>query len=180
MAPHYSHSILPIPSPLVCSLSCCEANAAKDCTERPIPLVIALLATVAILCILLGRHLFRTATNATPHIYTAIPLEDVDRPHEAQERSQGQEDARHPSSLRNLRIAFLVLVLAICGRIEIFRRVVWDIQCAGQSSQVRQKDNILSHMRAHRLMTTGIAPLRIQSTRLRPDQTTPDTSARRR
>ncbi|KAK4550349.1 hypothetical protein LTR36_003316 [Oleoguttula mirabilis] len=65
--------------------------------------------------------------------YDALPLGEVGQPHGSRESSPSPEDVRYPSSLRKLRILFLVLVVAICLRIEAFRQVLANTQCAGQS-----------------------------------------------
>lgn len=63
--------------------------------------------------------------------YSAIPLEDVHTNGGPREHSPSRmEDVAYPSSLRKLRIVFLVLVAAICARAGIARAIVLNVQCA--------------------------------------------------
>ncbi|KAK3072606.1 hypothetical protein LTR53_006516 [Teratosphaeriaceae sp. CCFEE 6253] len=65
--------------------------------------------------------------------YDAVPLGDLAQPPSSRDPSPSPEDVRYPSSLRDLRILFLVLVLAICTRVELLRQVMANTQCATSS-----------------------------------------------
>lgn len=65
--------------------------------------------------------------------YEAVPLAEVGRPHASREPSPGPEDVEHPSSLRKLRIVFVLLVTLLCIRVELLRDVVRNVQCGKAS-----------------------------------------------
>lgn len=68
--------------------------------------------------------------------YNAVPLHDIGESHGSREASPlrtAGEDVRYPSSLRKLRILFLILICAVCARIELSRRILADVQCATAS-----------------------------------------------
>lgn len=66
--------------------------------------------------------------------YEALRLEQVGQARSSRAPSPSRaQDATHPSSLRKLRILFLLLVLLICARVAVSREVVRNVQCAKTS-----------------------------------------------
>ena len=61
--------------------------------------------------------------------YHALPLEEVGQRHGSRQPSPSPGDVRYPSSLRKLRIHFLILVGAICVRVEILHQTLRNVQC---------------------------------------------------
>lgn len=64
--------------------------------------------------------------------YERVPLRDVGR---SSEEGRGDERApveevTHPTSMRRLRICFLILVLALCLRAEVLHRIIFNVQCS--------------------------------------------------
>ena len=101
--------------------------------DKPIHTIILVLASCAGTIFGLGRLLPRDAGGARSHEgqqYGAVPLDDLGQPHSSREASPSPGDVRYPSSLRKVRILFLVLVLAICIRVELLREVLANVQCA--------------------------------------------------
>lgn len=72
-------------------------------------------------------------TSANVQKYTAVPLEDLGQPHASRDPSPAPDDVGYPSSLRKVRIIFLILVFAICWRAELGRRILRNVQCSGMS-----------------------------------------------
>ncbi|KAK0258956.1 hypothetical protein LTS09_006244 [Friedmanniomyces endolithicus] len=101
--------------------------------DKPIHTIILVLASCAGTIFGVGRLLPRDAGGARSHEgqqYGAVPLDDLGQPHSSREASPSPGDVRYPSSLRKVRILFLVLVLAICIRVELLREVLANVQCA--------------------------------------------------
>lgn len=99
--------------------------------------MLLVIASLAVICILLGRYITQKEGSETEQKYASIPLDDVGQDRSHREDAVKSEDATYPSSLRKLRILFIALVIAICLRVEVYRRVIKDIQCAGTSYEVR-------------------------------------------
>lgn len=62
-----------------------------------------------------------------------MPLAEVGRPHSSREPSPSPEDVGYPSSLRKLRIVFLLLVTLLCVRVELLREITRNGQCGKTS-----------------------------------------------
>jgi hypothetical protein len=60
-------------------------------------------------------------------------LEDIGQVHAPRTLATGVDDVRYPSSLRKLRIVFMLLVCVICIRVELTRRLLRNVQCASIS-----------------------------------------------
>ncbi|KAF2171676.1 glycosyltransferase family 90 protein [Zasmidium cellare ATCC 36951] len=65
--------------------------------------------------------------------YEAVPLAEVGQPHASRDPSPSPEDVAYPSSLRKLRIVFLLLVALLGIRVEVMREVVRNVQCSRAS-----------------------------------------------
>ncbi|KAK4499138.1 hypothetical protein PRZ48_009650 [Zasmidium cellare] len=65
--------------------------------------------------------------------YEAVPLAEVGQPHASRDPSPNPEDVTYPSSLRKLRILFLLLVVLLCMRVEVLREVIRNVQCSKAS-----------------------------------------------
>ena len=102
--------------------------------DKPIHTSIVLLASSAAAIIVLSRLLPRDGGRShNGQEYHALSLEDVGRSHNSREPSPTPDDVRYPSSLRKLRILFMILVSAICARVGIWQHVLGNTQCAGFS-----------------------------------------------
>lgn len=102
--------------------------------DKPVHTCIALLALCAAIFIGASRFLPKeTGRSHRGQQYEAVALEDRGQQHSSREPSPTPEDVRYPSSLRKLRILFLVLVLAICLRVGIWREIVNNVQCTSGS-----------------------------------------------
>ena len=97
--------------------------------DRPIHAGIFCLAIAAAAAFALSRALphDEEARQRSNQEYDAIPLD----PHASGEPSPSRGPENYPPSLRKLRIVFLVLVLTICARVELWRHVVSNVQCGG-------------------------------------------------
>ncbi|KAI7299227.1 glycosyltransferase family 90 protein, partial [Hortaea werneckii] len=99
--------------------------------DKPLHTSVTVLATCAAPLLLLGRILPREiGASQKEQQYDAVPLEDVGVGRSSREPSPTREDVRYPSSLRKLRILFLVLVVAICARVATLKEIVENPQCA--------------------------------------------------
>lgn len=99
--------------------------------DKPIHTSIVLLASCATAIIAASRFLPKDGGRSHKgQQYDAVPLGEIGQPHSSREPSPSREDVRYPSSLRKLRIVFVLLVLAICLRTETLREIVADSQCA--------------------------------------------------
>lgn len=65
--------------------------------------------------------------------YDAVPLAEVGQPHASRDPSPSPEDVKYPSSLRKLRLVFLLLVALLCVRVEVLREVMRNVQCSKAS-----------------------------------------------
>ncbi|KAK5124244.1 hypothetical protein LTR85_001947 [Meristemomyces frigidus] len=102
--------------------------------DKPIHASIIILASCAAAVIGLSKFLPNDGGRSHKgQQYDALPLGEVGQPHSSREPSPSPEDVRYSSSLRKLRILFLALVTFICLRVEVFRRILANTQCAGQS-----------------------------------------------
>lgn len=74
-----------------------------------------------------------------PTRYIAIPLGDGQSRPPAEEiwTEAGAPGRRRAWSVRAVGALLAVLLLAICGRIGIFYRVMKDVECSGPSAMVR-------------------------------------------
>lgn len=100
-------------------------------SDKPVHTSIVLLASCAAAVIALSR--FLPTDGGRSHDgqrYDALPLGEFGQPHSSRQPSPSPEDVRYPSSLRKLRILFLILVIAICLRVEILRKILANTQCA--------------------------------------------------
>lgn len=99
--------------------------------DKPIYAAIVCLTTLAAVLLALGRLLPKGDTSSHQGQYSAVPLEEAHANHGRREHSPHLPDAYvHPTSLRKLRALFLVLVVAICLRVELARQVFTNVQCA--------------------------------------------------
>lgn len=63
--------------------------------------------------------------------YTAVALEETRYNNAPRDHSRDRtEHVAQPPNLRKLRALFLVLVLAICLRVELVRQIILNVQCA--------------------------------------------------
>lgn len=65
--------------------------------------------------------------------YEAVPLNDVGEPHASRQPSPIRNDVEQPTSLRRLRVYFVLLVISLCLRLELFREILRNVQCSGTS-----------------------------------------------
>jgi hypothetical protein len=104
--------------------------------DKPVHSSVLILATCAVAIIGLSRLLPHNNAAGKSHKgqqYDALPLEEFGQPHASRDLSPGAEDVRYPSSLRKLRITFIGLVVAICLRVETWRGILGNTQCATAS-----------------------------------------------
>ncbi|TKA83733.1 hypothetical protein B0A55_00033 [Friedmanniomyces simplex] len=113
----------------------CRSIPTTFAFDKPVHTSIVVLASCAGIIIGLSRLLPREGGGRAHNgqQYDAVPLGDLGQPHGSREPSPSPGDVRYPSSLRKLRILFLILVLAICIRVEVLREVLANIQCATAS-----------------------------------------------
>ena len=95
-----------------------------------------MLASVAGLSILLSRYVSRAGLDSQGHKYAHIPLDEVGGIRQERESFDIRHAPTKQVNSRSLRLAFVLLVLALLLRIEVYRRVWRDVQCAGQSYEV--------------------------------------------
>ena len=100
-------------------------------------------ASVSVLGVFLGQLLIRVNTNALHHKHASIPLDELGARGKEDEPADVQEERGQHVSLRTLRIAFLGLAVALTLRVEVYRRVLRDVQCAGQSYEVGHSRTIV-------------------------------------
>jgi len=63
--------------------------------------------------------------------YTAVALEETHYNNAPRDHSRDRtEHVVQPTNLRRLRALFLVLVLAICARVELVRQIISNVQCS--------------------------------------------------
>jgi hypothetical protein len=90
-----------------------------------------ILASIGASLLALSRYLVKTPTTS----YDELPLEETSSDASISPRSPASPNLSHNhvphTSLRKIRLAFVLLVLLICARAEAMRRLVRDIQCAG-------------------------------------------------
>ncbi|RMY98359.1 hypothetical protein D0862_07618 [Hortaea werneckii] len=109
----------------------CRSIPGTFAFDKPLHTSVTVLATCAATLLLLGRVLPREVGAAqSDQRYDAVPLEDVGMERSSREPSPMREDVRYPSSLRKLRILFLILVIAICARVATLKEIVENPQCA--------------------------------------------------
>lgn len=65
--------------------------------------------------------------------YESVPLNDVGEPHASRQPSPARSHVEHTGSLRKLRLYFILLVAALCLRVELLREVIRNVQCCGLS-----------------------------------------------
>lgn len=102
--------------------------------DKPVYSAIVCLTTLATVLLALGRLLPKGDTTAHKGQYTAVPLEESHPSSGDRAQSPHRYDhVAHPSNLRKLRISFIVLVLAICARVELARQILLNVQCSRAS-----------------------------------------------
>ncbi|KAK5134393.1 hypothetical protein LTR08_006573 [Meristemomyces frigidus] len=102
--------------------------------DKPVHTSIVVLASCAAAIIGLSRLLPQDGGRSHKgQEYDALPMGDIGQPENSRASSPSPGDVRYPSSLRQLRMLFLALVLAICLRVEALREVLANTQCAGLS-----------------------------------------------
>ncbi|KAK5109783.1 hypothetical protein LTR62_006516 [Meristemomyces frigidus] len=109
----------------------CRSTPVTFAFDKPVHTSIAVLASCACAVIGVGRLLRKD--DGRPHKgqhYDAVPLGDMTAQHNSTDASPSGQDVRYPSSLRKLRILFMVLVGALCLRVELLREIVANVQCA--------------------------------------------------
>ena len=128
---------LNLPSGLVLGTVYLSCNAPTTFAfDKPLLSAIVFLTTSGVSLIGLGRYLPKDGGKALQgQQYQALPLEDVGQPHASREPSPSPEGVRYPSSQRKLRIVFVVLVLALCLRVEILLRILGNVQCSSLTSE---------------------------------------------
>ncbi|RMY00088.1 hypothetical protein D0868_09196 [Hortaea werneckii] len=109
----------------------CRSVPGTFAFDKPLHTSVTVLATCAATLLLLGRILPREiGASQKDQQYDAVPLEDVGIDHSSREPSPIREDVRYPSSLRKLRVLFLILVIAICARVATLKEIAENAQCA--------------------------------------------------
>ncbi|KAI4719099.1 hypothetical protein E4T48_04662 [Aureobasidium sp. EXF-10727] len=90
-----------------------------------------ILAAVGASLLLSSRYLARTSTTS----YDELPLEETASDASVSPRSSVSPSRNHvrapPTSLRKMRLFFVLVVVLICARAETLRRLVRDVQCVG-------------------------------------------------
>lgn len=105
--------------------------------DKPIHSSIFVFASIAASIITLSRLVPRDGGRTLKgQQYDALPLEDVGQPHSSRQPSPIREDVRYPSSLRKLRILFIILVCSLCLRAELLREILDNTQCTVISPQI--------------------------------------------
>ena len=113
----------------------CRSIPTTFALDKPVHTSIAVLASCAGAILGFSRLLPRDGGGRSHkgQQYDAVPMGDLGQLNSSREPSPSPEDVRYPSSLRKLRITFLVLVLAICLRVEALREIIANVQCAASS-----------------------------------------------
>jgi len=102
--------------------------------DKPIHTSIVLLASCAATIIAFSRILPKDGGRShRGQQYDALPLEEVGQIHTSRQSSPATEGVGYPSSLRKLRILFLVLVTTIGLRVETLRQILTNPQCASRT-----------------------------------------------
>lgn len=102
--------------------------------DKPIYSAIVCLTTLAAVLLALGRLLPKGDTSTHKGQYTAVPLEEAHANAGSRTHSPRRTGhAAHPNGLRKLRISFIILVLAICARVELAREILLNVQCTRAS-----------------------------------------------
>jgi hypothetical protein len=112
---------------------------ASFAVDRPIHSSIVALAVCGACIIGLGRTRAFKDIKSHRNRYAAIPLEEVDRAISSDGTIYGAGNGENEApmiSLRRLRWIFIVLVAAICARVEVLHQVVKGVQCTRGSYQV--------------------------------------------
>lgn len=100
--------------------------------ERPVHAFTLIVASIAALFILISRSINRIRSK-TPSTgaYTALPLDDIASADVSRTASPTFHDVPSHSSTLKLRLAILLLAVAVCLRIEIARGVIKHAECTG-------------------------------------------------
>jgi hypothetical protein len=99
--------------------------------DKPIFSAIICLTTLATVLFAIARLLPKGDTSTHKGQYVAVPLEESHYNNAPRDHSRDRtEHVVQPTNLRKLRALFLVLVLAICARVELVRQVISNVQCA--------------------------------------------------
>lgn len=104
--------------------------------DRPIHSAVSVFASAGAACVAASKWLPRSNSDGKSHKgtrYHSLPLNELGQPHASREPSPTGERVTDARSLRTLRLAWLILVAALCLRADITRRVVVNVQCAGRS-----------------------------------------------
>ncbi|KAK6438384.1 hypothetical protein LTR95_005410, partial [Oleoguttula sp. CCFEE 5521] len=102
-------------------------------SSKPVHSSVVLLFSLAAALLVISRFLPRAEHHKRDgRAYNAVPLEDVHTDQTSRRRSStpGFQDVAYPSSLRKLRLVFLVLVAVICARVAVLQQVLANVQCA--------------------------------------------------
>lgn len=98
---------------------------------RTLHVVGLILASIGASLLALSRYLVKNFTTA----YDELPLEETDTDVSISPRSPASPSLNHVyaphTSLRKMRLVFVLMVLLICARAETVRRLVRDVQCVG-------------------------------------------------
>lgn len=90
-----------------------------------------ILASIGASLLLLSRHLTKSSTTS----YDELPLDETASDASLSPPSPVSPSLNHihvpQTSLRKMRLLFVLLVLLICARAETIRRLVKDVQCVG-------------------------------------------------
>lgn len=108
--------------------------------DRPVHSAVAILTLCGLCMILAERLRALLPSTSDSQQYSAVPLQELRVSH-SRESSTGLdgalEELRIPTpSLRRRRITWMLLVMAICVRVEVLRRVVQNVQCNGRTFEV--------------------------------------------
>ena len=99
--------------------------------DKPVYSAIVCLTTLAIVLLVLARLLPSGDVSTHKGQYAAVALEETRYSNAPRDHSRDRTNhVVHPTNSRKLRALFLVLVLAICLRVELVRQIILNVQCA--------------------------------------------------
>lgn len=111
-----------------CTTSTVSTSFAFD---KPVYCAIVCLTTLATVLLALGRLLPKGDASSHKGQYVAVALEEAHYNNAPRDHSPHRTDhVVQPTDLRRLRALFLVLVLVVCVRVELARRIISNVQCA--------------------------------------------------
>jgi hypothetical protein len=119
---------------LVCS-SCLVTQA--DPSDLPITSSAIVLAVAGILLLAVNKTFPAYFSPVTRGLhYSALPLEDRRQPHASREPSPERSDSDVTTRPRTQRILFVLVIVALCLRLELLRWTLKQIQCTWTGIEV--------------------------------------------